>query len=306
MLNNKNLLGFAIVITLVGMDAKADVVHADDVIVQGSHCVGIDCINGENFGFDTVRLKENNLRIHFDDTSASGTFPATDWRIIINDTINGGANHFSIEDSTNVKVPFRIEANAPDNSLTVDGTGRIGIKTNTPATEIHSVDSDTPTVRLEQDNSGGWTPQTWDIAGNEANFFIRDVTNGSKLPFRIKPNSNANSIYIAPGAVGMGTTSPDPNAALHIVKEPGDNRGILSDGEIAVIADNPVSLFRFKNSATGQIWRFTMLSDGSFQMKDQTNNASGGTIIQLNVDGTVRIRGDVNIEGTLTCNGGPC
>ncbi|MCW9027871.1 MAG: hypothetical protein OQJ80_02975, partial [Kangiella sp.] len=217
---------------------------------------------------------------------------------------NGGTSHFSVEDSTSVTVPFRIEATAPSNSLVVDATGRIGIKTNAPATEIHSVDSDTPTLRLEQDDSGGWTPQTWDIAGNEANFFIRDVTNGSKLPFRIKPNSDANSIYIAPGAVGMGTTSPDPNAALHIVKEAGDNRAILSEGEVAVIYDNPSSLFRFKDSVSGQTWRFTMLPDGSFQMKDQTN--SGGALFQFNVDGSIRIRGDVNIEGSLTCNGGPC
>lgn len=304
MFNNKCVMGLAVFTAVVGMDAKADVVHADDVIVQGSHCVGIDCIDGENFGFDTVRLKENNLRIHFDDTSASGTFPLNDWRIIINDTINGGTSHFSVEDSTSVTVPFRIEATAPSNSLVVDATGRIGIKTNAPATEIHSVDSDTPTLRLEQDDSGGWTPQTWDIAGNEANFFIRDVTNGSKLPFRIKPNSDANSIYIAPGAVGVGTSSPDANAALHVVKEAGDSRAVLIDGEIAVIYDNPSSLFRFKDSVSGQTWRFTMLPDGSFQMKDQTN--SGGALFQFNVDGSIRIRGDVNIEGSLTCNGGPC
>src|SRR6185369_2938107 len=53
-----------------------DVVFADDVIVQGSECVGLDCVNNENFGFDTLRLKENNTRIHFDDTSVSAGFPA--------------------------------------------------------------------------------------------------------------------------------------------------------------------------------------------------------------------------------------
>ena len=47
--------------------------------------------------------------------------------------------------------------------------------------------NDTPGIRLEQDNTGGFAPQTWDIAGNEANFFVRDLTGGSKLPFRIRP-----------------------------------------------------------------------------------------------------------------------
>ena len=44
----------------------ADVVHNDDVIVDGSLCVGFDCFNGYSFGFDTIVLRENNLRIVFD------------------------------------------------------------------------------------------------------------------------------------------------------------------------------------------------------------------------------------------------
>src|ERR1041384_1801558 len=40
-----------------------DVVTADDEIIQGSLCVGLDCVNNESFGFDTIRLKENNTRI---------------------------------------------------------------------------------------------------------------------------------------------------------------------------------------------------------------------------------------------------
>ena len=41
--------------------AQADQVITDDLIVQNSLCVGFDCTNGESFGFDTLRLKENNL-----------------------------------------------------------------------------------------------------------------------------------------------------------------------------------------------------------------------------------------------------
>jgi hypothetical protein len=43
-----------------------DVVNPDDVIVQGSLCVGLDCVNNESFGFDTIRLKENNTRLSSD------------------------------------------------------------------------------------------------------------------------------------------------------------------------------------------------------------------------------------------------
>ena len=51
-----------------GLPVK-DQVIPDDLIVQGSACVGLDCVNNESFGFDTIRLKENNTRIKFDDTS---------------------------------------------------------------------------------------------------------------------------------------------------------------------------------------------------------------------------------------------
>ena len=58
-----------------------DQVILDDLIVDGSLCVGLDCVNGESFGFDSIRLKENNLRIKVQDTSATASFPTRDWQI---------------------------------------------------------------------------------------------------------------------------------------------------------------------------------------------------------------------------------
>ena len=87
-----------------------------------------------------------------------------------------------------------------------------------------------PTLRLEQDGSSGFSPQTWDVAGNEANFFIRDATNGSKLPFRIRPNAPTDSIYVAAdGNIGLGTASPDE--ALDIVRS-------NSGGEVKIKMEN--------------------------------------------------------------------
>ncbi len=166
--------------------AVADIQHLDDVIITFSQCVGTDCVNGESFGFDTIRLKENNLRIHFQDTSNSASFPSNDWRIVINDTSNGGANYFRVEDSTAGRAPFQIDAGAPNNSLRVDSAGDVGLGTDNPVVDLHVVSGNTPTLRLEQNGSSGFTAQTWDLAGNEANFFLRDVTNGSKLPLRVR------------------------------------------------------------------------------------------------------------------------
>ncbi len=210
---------------LVSSLATADIVHLDDVIVSLSLCVGQDCVNGESFGFDTIRLKENNLRIRAVDTSNSASFPSRDWQITFNDSANGGANKFSIDDIDGGRTPFTLEAGAPSHSLYVDDAGRVGLGTNNPVVELHIPDGDTPTLRLEQNGSSGFTPQTWDVAGNETNFFVRDATNGSKLPFKIRPSAPTNSIYVnTDGNIGFGTASP--TQPLHISGDGSQRRGI--------------------------------------------------------------------------------
>jgi hypothetical protein len=186
-----------------------DIVQADDVIIQGSLCVGLDCVNNESFGFDTIRLKENNTRIAFVDTSTSAGFPTTDWQLTANDSASGGANKFSIEDITDAKVPFTVIGLAPTNSIFVASNGKVGFRTGTPALDLHITTSDTPAIRQEQTSAGGFTAQTWDIGANEANWFVRDVTGGSRLPLRIRPGAPTSSVDIAAsGNVGIGTASP--------------------------------------------------------------------------------------------------
>jgi len=235
-----------------------DQVIPDDLIVQGSACVGLDCVNNESFGFDTIRLKENNTRIKFDDTSV-GTFPANDWQLTANDSASGGASKFSIEDITGSKVPFTITAGAATNSIFADSTGRIGLRTSTPVLDLHINTSNTPAIRMEQNNSGGFTAQTWDIAGNEANFFVRDVTSGSRLPFRIRPGAPTSSIDIsADGDVGVGTASPSNKLDVRV-----DGSGI--------------AVARFVNTNAGGFSGFEFYdsdgtTQGTFFGTDNTNN----------------------------------
>jgi hypothetical protein len=211
-----------------GLSGTQDFVINDDLIVDGSACIGFDCVNGESFGFDTLRLKENNLRIKFDDTSVAASFPRNDWQLTANDSANGGASKFSIDDISGSRTPFTVEANARSHSLYVDDGGRIGIRTSTPSTEIHVIDGDTPTLRLQQDGSSGFAPQTWDVAGNETNFFVRDVTNGSTLPFRIRPSAPTSSIFIdVDGDIGFGTSSP--GFPVHLITDSSTNAAIVAE-----------------------------------------------------------------------------
>lgn len=185
-----------------------DQVIPDDLIVQGSICAGFDCVNGESFGFDTIRLKENNLRIGFDDTSV-GAFPSNNWEIRANDTTSGGASFLGFADMNTGNLVFAVDAGAVANALRVSSSSNVGIGTATPVLDISANTNDTPAIRLEQNNSGGFTAQTWDIGANEANFFVRDVTAGSRLSFRIRPGAPTSSIDIAAtGNVGINTASP--------------------------------------------------------------------------------------------------
>ena len=281
--------------------SEDDQVFLDDVIVSGSICVGLDCSNGESFGFDTQRLKENNLRIHFSDTSTSASFPSNDWRIRINDSTNGGGNYFAIEDASGSKTPFLIEAGAPTNSLYVDDGGRIGAGTSTPVVEIHSKNGDSPTLRLEQDGSSGFTPQTWDVAGNEANFFVRDVTNGSKLPLKIKPNAPTSSIFVegTTGDIGMGTESPD--GALHVRRSNGT-------AFFKVEETNGTSAFRYllnlsNNAGGGMAFQLT---NGSHSIDFNNTGAAGSEQFRINhVDGdpqelSLDRDGNLTVTGTVT------
>lgn len=191
------------------------IIYNEDLIVKGSECLGMDCPDVPTFGFHTMRLMENNLRINFDDTSASASFPANDWEITINDTSNGGLNYFGITDVTAANMPFRILAGVGANALYVGNGGNVGLGTDAPVVELQVTDGDSPTLRLEQNGANGWTAQTWDIAGNETNFFIRDVTGGSRLPFKIKPGAPDNAIFVAAnGTIGLGTAAPNLNGSL--------------------------------------------------------------------------------------------
>lgn len=69
---------------------------------------------------------------------------------------------------------------------------------------LMSKSTDTPGIRLFQ-TGGTYAARTWDIGGNESNFFVRDNTGGSLLPFRIFPGAPTNALQIGSnGEVSTG------------------------------------------------------------------------------------------------------
>ena len=233
-----------------------DVVTADDSIIQGSECVGLDCVNGEVFNFDTIRAKENNTRITFMDTSTSAGFPTEDWTIRANDSGSGGGNFLGFVDRGTTTtgdesgtIVFRVDAGASANALRVSSGSKVGLRTATPVLDLHMNTTDTPAMRLEQNNTGGFTAQTWDVAGNEANFFVRDVTSGSRLPFRIRPGARTSSIDIAGNSrVGVGTASP--NSTL----------------DIKQLEDTFLGGIHLRRSATNDTWALVTGTDNNLYM----------------------------------------
>src|SRR6185312_12675726 len=273
---------------------QPDDVIADDAIVQGSACAGLDCVSGEVFGFDTIRVKENNTRLQFEDTSAAG-FPLNNWQIRANSSGAGGASFLAFVDqgaagnSETGTIVFEVDAGAPANSLKVASTGKVGLRTATPVLDVHANTSDTPAIRLEQNNSGGFAAQTWDIAGNEANFFVRDVTSGSRLPFRIRPGAPTSSVDIgADGSVGIANQTPI--YALDVVQNSANNTTgtvLRVKGNSAGANDN--AQIRFTGKTNGDL--FTIGTDIS------TNN--GTRIFQIYdlVGGAARV--SVNSSGNM-------
>ncbi|HEX6098763.1 MAG TPA: tail fiber domain-containing protein [Thermoanaerobaculia bacterium] len=179
---------------------------ADDVSAAGGVCAGVDCTNAESYGVATIKMKENNTRLKFEDTSTSAGFATTDWQISANDMSSGGANKLYVEDLTAATVPFLIEGGTPTNTLYVDSNGRVGVRTSTPARDLTIANPVSVGIRMEQSASPF---QAWDIVANNNNFYVRDV-NHEQNPFIIKSSAPYNALVIesTSGNIGLGVASP--------------------------------------------------------------------------------------------------
>jgi hypothetical protein len=206
-----------------------------------------------------------------------------------------------------------VTAGAPANSIFVSSAGRVGFGTSTPVLDLHRRSGNTPALRLEQDGSSGFAPQTWDIAGNETSFFVRDATNGSTLPFRILPGAPSNSITIvAGGNVGVGTVSP--TASMHVRRTNGTAQLFVEEAgassgqrQLLRLTNNGNALINLTNSSNNNEW----LLGGGANMTIR-HGTTDTLVFSLAPTGELRIPQLVscaglqtNASGVVSCAAGP-
>lgn len=272
-------------LVFASLHVAADSVTNDDAIIVGSMCIGTDCVNGEVFGFDTVRLSENNTRIRFVDTSRAGSFPTVDWQLTANESLNGGLNMFALENIDRGTIPMMILDGAPSYSVFVSSLGNVGFGTDVPSKALDIEKGDTPTIRFTQNNSFGWDAQVWDVGANEVGFFVKDADTFA-MPLRIAAGQTSTAFFIdSSGNTGLQTLTPD---GIFDIAHPSD----ADDHALIVDSVGNVGI----NIANGAA--LTGLLD--------IHAADGSSIFVVEADGDAQLSGTLTAQdvcGSLGCLG---
>jgi hypothetical protein len=289
-------LGAAIV---SAQPALADQVVSDNLIIQGSVCAGLNCVNGEVFGTATALLKASAIRLDFVDPSSLG-FPTRDWRLEANGFGSGDASYFAIKDMGDTSTGaeggtaiFKAMAGAPANSLFVDAQGRVGIGTSTPGALLHVRNGNSPNIWLEQDGSGGFPPQTWFMYGNETLFQIL----GDNTPLTIGASAPNHALVLANGGRN-GMHIETPTAPLDIratTSTVGTGNSVLK----LVNADGPTA-FQLHPFGSGFFWNFAAADNDTFRINRSGN---GATEMELNGAGNLTITGTIKTAGPTCASG---
>ena len=185
----------------------------------------------------------------------------------------------------------------------------------TPIVEVHAVDGNSPTFRLEQDGSSGFTPQTWDLAGNETSFFVRDATSGSTLPFRIMTGGapSASLVIDGDGDVGVGAGT-NPDSRFHVQST--DASELVGEGVVKIENSNGTSQARsmllmlntgrpeivFGNTTQNREWALGGGSNLIFKVGD-IGSGTGVKTKHFDLNGST---GNLEITGSITTGGGTC
>lgn len=300
----------------------------DDLIVDGKGCIGLGCVNNEAFGAEALRLKQSVVRLRFQDTSSNAGIPTNDWQITVNDSASGGANRFSIEDVDGAKTPLTLRAGAPDSSVYVDSTGRVGLGTATPAERLHVLESaDANTIITSENTSTGLSAAgalraksnaatvNFQAHGNGRTLsrfgqplaswaeFLQVTGNGliigtlTDKPLILGTNST-NRLQVTPdGNVGLGITAPA--AQLHVFSSASGGKALFENTNPTAAARE---MFEVRNKGGAAV-----IFDDTNDPTRWANTALGPNFLFNNqanpgVEYTFGPTGDLTLAGTLTQN----
>jgi len=234
--------------------AEKDLVNSGNLVVQGNACIGGSCASNDA-SVSVLKLKSTQPNILFDDVDipceeVSCVSTAHDWALLINPS---NVAQFALRDIDNNLTPFTVAAGAPDNSLFVDGTGKVGLGTATPSVSLHVSGSAGTTKELVQEtsattaprellelrNNGGAliitkdlsTPQRWSF-GTFASAFIVDEQAHSGVELTL---TNTGNLTIA------GTLTQNSDRTTKTDIDP-----VRPEDILAKVASLPISTWRLK------------------------------------------------------------
>lgn len=216
-----------------------------------------------------------------------------------------------------------LTARAPENSLFVAATGRVGLRTSTPAKDLHINTPGSPTIRLERNASGGGKGRIWDIGAGATNFFIGD--NSSRFPFQIQPDAPTGTLFLAAsGNVGAGTDAP--GAKLHVYGANGSTSETIEEASASSALRTLLNLRNrggtrtlFDDTTIAQSWSVGTQNSGfvidelanagvEFQIDNNGNATIAGVIVagqdvvavrDLDVGRDARVAGNLTVLGQL-------
>ncbi|MFZ5964912.1 hypothetical protein ACOXXX_18360 [Thalassococcus sp. BH17M4-6] len=316
---------------------------ASDATIRNNLCVGQDCADDPTPSFlddfaSALLLYDTRVRIDTIDASTGVTFPSADWSLLFNDTAsfaNGGIDHFSVQNRSTNTVPFRIEGGAPTAALHIDATGRIGLNTTIPQTDLDIFGGTTADLRLSANIATG-APSIFDLRADASGLVLRNAA-ADRDVLQVTQTAPGGALFIGEtymslnsgvndydiifgradgaallfadagtGDIGIGTTAPA--AGLHMLSNDGD-AGIRVENspgapvaarEMFAMVNNGGSYFTLDNTASGTTWYFTheQAAPNRFIIADAV---ADGPEMSLSADGILTVPGGF-VVGSTTLN----
>ncbi|WP_136444120.1 hypothetical protein [Pacificoceanicola onchidii] len=306
MRRSPTLLCFAALGGALAGPVGAEVLSSTSPTIRNNLCIGSFCDVDESFSndFNQLKIEHTNTRIVFDDSSTSASFADNDWAIQANEVSGGGEDQLMIVDVTAGDVEIvKIKAGAPESSLVVNGSGRLGLGTELPQADLHMSSGASGKIRMVSETYN----KDWELSLGGTGLGLRELSNAGAFPFMIENGAPDSAFWVAPtGDVGLGTDGPD--APLHIRSSNADtdeNQGIrventsLTPGVrgMFTMRNNGGSYFTLDNTDAGTTWYFVH-ENAAPNRFIITDAVADGPEMSLTADGDLTIPGQLFTAGS--------